>query len=122
MSRTSSALSLFLMKPPVQSKVSRTKSSPGLTQQAIGMSGCQRLWIFSFSVGDFVRSTLIRVSVIADSSGGDKSDGKELADAGDVGAGARALVHEAATLDDEQPVGHVHRETQDLLGDDDRDL
>ena len=27
----------------------RTKSSPGLTQQAIGISGCQRLWTFSFS-------------------------------------------------------------------------
>ena len=37
------------MKPPVQSKVSRMKSSPGFTQQAIGMSGCQRLWIFALS-------------------------------------------------------------------------
>ncbi|EWS63916.1 hypothetical protein Y695_02846 [Hydrogenophaga sp. T4] len=65
MSRTSSALSLFLMKPPVQSKVSRMNSSPGLTQQAMGMSGCQRLWMFSFSSGDWVRSTLISVSAMA---------------------------------------------------------
>src|SRR5690606_10117090 len=40
------------------------KSSPGLTQQAIGMSGCQRLWICSFSVAAWLRSTLMRVSVM----------------------------------------------------------
>ena len=62
MSRTSSALSLFLMKPPVQSYVSSTKSSPGLTQQAIGTSGCQRLCTISLEGAGFVRSTLIRVS------------------------------------------------------------
>ena len=33
------------MKPPVQSKASRMKSLPGLAQQAIGLSGCQRLWL-----------------------------------------------------------------------------
>src|SRR3990167_10861016 len=40
------------------------KSSPGLTQQAIGISGCQRLWICSFSVAGWLRSTLISVSVM----------------------------------------------------------
>src|SRR3982751_3585831 len=128
MSRTSSALSSFLMKPPVQSKVSRTKSSPGSTQQAIGMSGCHRLWMFSFSTGDFVRSTLISVSVMGrlqrfrgwEDEGG--SDGEVLPDVRHVGGGARRLVHQPPALDDEQPVGDVQREAEHLLGDDDRDL
>jgi len=30
-------------------KTTLMKSSPGLTHSTIGMSGCQRLWILSFS-------------------------------------------------------------------------
>src|SRR5687767_578056 len=115
MSRTSSALSLFLMKPPVQSKVSRMKSSPGLTQHAIGMSGCQRLWMFSFSTGDLVRSTLISVSVMLAPVVVRGSDGEKLLDAGGIGGGARAFEHQAPALDHEQAVGDIHRETQHLL-------
>ena len=37
------------------------KSSPGLTQATMGMSGCQRLWIMSFLYGDSDRSTSISV-------------------------------------------------------------
>src|SRR3990167_3537125 len=130
MSRTSSALSLFLMKPPVQSNVSSTNSSPGLTQQAMGMSGCQRLWMFSFSVGDLLRSTLIRVSAMAcslEGVGNERVESRACAgaaaqlshreirlDALLVGVGAGGLMHQAAALDDEQPIRHVHGEREHL--------
>src|SRR5690606_5255538 len=39
-----------------------------------------------------------------------------------VGIGARGLMHQAATFDDEEPVGHLHGEGQDLLGYDNGDL
>src|SRR5882672_6333742 len=103
-----------------------TKSSPGFTVATMGMSGCQRLWIISFSYGDLERSTLTNVFGIADSSLGlsvfmesSRLYGEELGDRGLVDSFTNGAVGDTAVFKHQHPVRHVQNKAQDLLANDD---
>src|SRR6185503_228326 len=101
----SEALSSFLIWPPVQSRHSTMKSSPGLTVATGGMSGCQRLWIgVVCSRGPLPISTEMIVWGIASSSSLDlQMRADELVrELGDVGLGG-----DAAGVEDREALGGV---------------
>src|SRR3981189_2431663 len=110
-----------------------TKSSPGLTQNTIGPSGCRRLWVWSFLRGDSDRSTSISFFGILTSSckraptppraGAPPpadativtSNREEARDRRFVDLSVGIGVDDAAVLDHQHTVGDVEHEAQHLL-------
>src|SRR5262245_9260957 len=107
------ALSSFLIWPPVQSRASTMKSSPGFTVTTGGMSGCQRLccgWACSFAA--FLMSTDITVLAMTASP---LSNLKMLAHDGVRQIADPALRRDAAGFEDGEALGDVADEIQVLL-------